>query len=197
MLTGEEIRRSFFAAWALFKGQPEGMRDFDLSVTGFWRSFLVYFLLLPPFFLSALAERKLIFENGRRLTGDYTDGLFFTSQAVGATVDWLLLPTVLLALARPLGIQRGYVPFVIARNWSSLVAAIAYTVPALLYLIGILSAGLMIFLTFVAMVVVLRYRYFIARVALDAPVGLAVGVVALDFLLSVMIGVMLSRITGI
>lgn len=197
MLTGEEIRRSFFAAWALFKGQSEGMRDFDLSVTGFWRSFLVFFLLLPPLLLSVLAERKLILEEGTRITSDYTDGVYFTSQFIGGAVDWILLPAILLAIARPLGIERGYVPFIIARNWSALVAAIPYALPALLYLAGVLSAALMIFLTFIAMMVVLRYRFMIARIALDAPVGLAIGIVALDFLLSVLIGVSMSRITGI
>lgn len=197
MLTSQEIRRSVAGAWALFKGQAEGMRAFDLTIEGFWRSFLVFFLLLPPFAISVLAEQKLSIEHLKDFAQTTSDGLYFLVQLLGFSTDWVLMPALLAAFARTLDIEKTYLPFIIARNWSSLIAVIPYTVPAALYLLGVISSGSMIFLSLVAMAVILRYRYMIARIALETSGALAVGIVALDFILSLLIGSAISRLTGI
>ncbi|NRG16113.1 hypothetical protein HPQ64_00250 [Rhizobiales bacterium] len=172
------------------------MRGFDLSLSGFWRSFLVIVLLVPPFLIAILAERKLILTNPELPAGEFNDAVYLLSQSIGFGLDWVILPVLLAFLARPLNLGQAYVPFIVARNWTTLIAVIPYTIPALLYAIGIISASAMLLLSFVAMLIVIRYRYMVARIALDATVGLAIGIVMLDFLISLVIGTAITRLTG-
>ena len=196
MLQGDEIRRSLSASWGLFMGRAESMQGFDLSLSGFWRSFLVIVLLVPPFLIAIVAERKLILANPEYPAGEFDDAIFLVSQSVGFGLDWVILPVLMAFLARPLHLGQAYVPFIIARNWTTLIAVIPYTLPALLYAVGIISASAMLLLSFVAMLIVIRYRYMVARIALDATVGLAIGIVMLDFLISLVIGTAITRLTG-
>lgn len=196
MLQGDEIRRSLSASWGLFLGRAESMQGFDLSLSGFWRSFLVIVLLVPPFLIAILAERKLILANPEFPHAEFNDAIYLVSQSIGFGLDWVILPVLLAFLARPLNLGQAYVPFIVARNWTTLIAVIPYTVPALLYAVGIISASAMLLLSFVAMLVVIRYRYMVARIALDATVGLAIGIVMLDFLISLVIGTAITRLTG-
>ena len=197
MLNADEIRRSLVGSWALLRGRPDGMNAFDLSVDGFWRSFQVFFLLLPPFVVSLLAERRLILSEIPVPSDEFPDGRFAVAQLFGFAIDWVMLPLLLAVLARPLAISHGYAAFIVARNWTSLIAVIPFTLPALLYLLDIVTAPVMIVLTLAAMAIVMHYRYQVARIALKAPVGLAIGVVVLDLLLSLLIGEVISRISGL
>jgi len=195
MISVPEVRSALQGSWLLFKNRPEGLRYFDMSINGFWRSFGAILPLAPLFVLTALAERKLIIEEAS-LDPQVLANTFWQAQITSYLIDWVTLPLVLAALAGPLGISKGYVPFVVARNWTSLLAAVFYVVPAVLFLLGIIPSGFLVLLSLAALVVIIRYRYIVTRMVLACPVSVAVGIVILDIVLSILIGELASRLWG-
>ncbi|WP_417687993.1 hypothetical protein [Roseibium sp.] len=197
MLSGLEISRALQGCWLLFRNRPEGMGYFDVSIEGFWRSFRVVFLLVPLFIISSMSERRLIIEETNILAENFPENAYWMAQFTSLGVDWIALPLLLAALSAPLGVSRGYVPFVIARNWSSLVVAAPYVIVGLLYLSGVIAPGIMVLLSLATLVVMIWYRYQVTRIALQAAVGTTIGVVVLDIILSLVIGEVAGRIFGV
>ncbi len=187
----DEIVRSLSAAWDLFVDRPGAMRGFDLSVDGFWRSFGAVVLVAPSYVLAVLAERRIAIETG---LSDQSGASFFVQNVLGLGIDWVALPLVLALLAQPLGIARHYPEFVVARNWGAVIAAVPFGAIGLLILVGLLGGELANLLMLASLFVVLRYTYLIARRALDASLGFAIGIVVFDFVLSLMIALTLDGI---
>jgi len=192
----DEIVRSIRGAWMLFLGRAEGMRLFDLGIDGFWRSFGALFLILPFFAVVALSEQALLAMDAESAGMPPPDGtLLWLSRTTSLLVGWLALPLILGSLARPLGIARTYVPFIIARNWSAVIAAIPVTVGAVLsYGVGAEIGGIV---TLAALFIVLRYNFMVARIALEASLGLAAAVTILDFLLGIVLNTGIDRLYGL
>jgi hypothetical protein len=196
MLSAGEIARALQGSWLLLWNRPEGMRAFDLSIDGFWRSFAVIVLLVPMFVISSLAERQLLIDETAFQADTFPAGTYWLAQFTSLGLDWIALPVLLAGLASPLGISRNYVPFIVARNWSSLLAAVPYVLVGLLYLAGLIAAGIMVLLSLVTLVIVIWYRFLIARIALQASISMALGVVVLDIVLSLLVGELAGRLWG-
>lgn len=194
MIGSSEIRAALEGSWMLLCNQSRGMVYFDQSTQGFWRSFLVIFLLAPVFLVSALAEKKLLISENVLLLETFPENAYWLAQFFSLGIDWVMLPLVLALIAGPIGISRQYVPYIVVRNWSSLLASLPYLATGLLYLTGIIPSGIMVLLSFTCLIVVLWYRFLIARIALQASVSLAIGVVFLDILLSLVIGELAGRL---
>ena len=191
MLDRDEIVRSLTGAWYLFFDRPDAMRYFDLSVEGFWRSFRAILLLLPAYILSTLAERVMTLAN-TPVGSEQTAGAFFLDSVVGLGLDWIALPILLALAARPLGIQRTYAAFIVARNWASVIALLPYGIIGLLVIIGVVDTGMANILMLVVLMLVLRYNFLVARRAMDAGIGFAVGIVVLDLAVSLTIALSLD-----
>ncbi|NVK36226.1 MAG: hypothetical protein HWE23_17210 [Rhodobacteraceae bacterium] len=197
MLSSAEIKRSLKGCWLLFKNQEEGLKLLDTSIEGFWRSFQVFFLLVVPMVIVGLGERKLRLSEVVQDPETFSDGTFWAAQAISLSVDWVTFPAVLMVLARPFGLSAGYVPFIVARNWSSLLIAIPYTVNSLFYLVGFTAPGIMVLFSLSVLVVAIWYRYAVTRMTLGSGVSLSVGIVVLDVVLSLIIGQILGRFFGL
>ena len=193
MLTREEITRSLTAAWDLFLDRPGAMRNFDVSVDGFWRSFAAVILVVPSYALAVLAEREMA--AAMDVAAPVQPGAAFVVQSVvGLGLDWVALPLILALVAQPLGIARRYGAFVVARNWGAVIAAVPFGVIGLLVVLGLVGAEFGSTLMFPALIVILRYTYLIARRSLDVSLGFAIGIVVLDFVVSLTIALALDGI---
>ncbi|MCK7614042.1 hypothetical protein [Roseibium sediminicola] len=193
MISLGEIRAALDGSWLLLRNRPEGMAFFDQSIQGFWRSFLVIGLLVPLLLVSGLAEKQFYFAENLYHPDAFPDSAFWFAQLAGFGIDWLALPLLLALVAVPIGISHRYVPFIVVRNWSSLLVSIPYMVTYLLFLLGLISTGITVLLSLTCLVVVIWYRYLVARIALQASVSLAIGVVVLDVVLTLLI----SQIVGL
>lgn len=194
MLGADEIRRSLAAAWGLLRGDPGAMAGFDTSFVGFWRSFLAIVLLIPVYVPYVLGERRLIAaEDPEAVAGV---AAFFVVRTLGLVVDWVAFPAVMALLARPLGLSARYPAYITAYNWTGVIAALFLAVPAILFGWGAIGPGAASLLTLVGLVLVLRYRYLVARIALDCSAGLAGGLVALDFVLALVLAELFGRLAG-
>jgi hypothetical protein len=196
MIVGNDARRSLVGAWRLFLNRREGLRDFDVTVEGFWRSFGAVVFVAPIFVLGVLAdERRALDAAGA--TGAVPEPAHLIEQTLALGIDWIALPIVLFLAAGPLGITRTYAGYIVVRNWSAVIAALPFGIVALLGLTGVIGDQLSAVLILAALVVVLRYNYIVARAALGASVGFAIGLVAFDFLLSLLIAEGVSRAFGV
>lgn len=186
------LRNNLAGAWALMLGRPEGLDLFDLSLDGFWRSFGAIFLIAPFAMLALLSQRLLMAANGdppAPLTGG---GL--SLQMVALLADWLIFPLLFAALARPLGLGARYVPFIVARNWASVIVAAMVAGAHALHVLGVLSSEIAPLVMFVAVALALRISYVIARTALAVSMGMALPIVVLDFLISLTVWSAVDRL---
>ncbi|WP_269586201.1 hypothetical protein [Roseibium sp. Sym1] len=191
-----EIRAALDGSWLLLRNRPEGMAFFDQSIQGFWRSFQVIFLLVPAFLVSGLAEKRFYFSENLYHPDAFPNDAFWFAQTVGLGIDWLALPLLLAVVAVPIGISNRYVPFIVVRNWTSLLASVPYLITYLLFLLGVISAGIAVLLSLTCLLVVIWYRFLVARIALQAPIGLSIGVVVLDVLLTLVISQLVGLMWG-
>lgn len=179
-----EAWQSLRGAASLLIGRPEGMRRFRLTVTGFWHSFGAILAVLPVFLAYLAAERAVSEAAG------HDEMLPGALRWFGLAVDWVDMPLAMLGLALLLGLNRTYVPFIVAYNWGSVIAYGLLCLPMLLLGTGLVSADLAAFSTLVLLGVVMRYRWFTARVALQVGAVTAFGIALFDLILSlVLIGV--------
>ncbi len=189
-----EIASALTGAWWLFLRRAEAMRFFDVSVDGFWRSFGAIWLVLPGYAVIALAVRRMTPDDPAAAAAPVA--VFVAALLVRLAVDWVALPLLLALVARPLGIAGRYVPFIVARNWATVLAVYLTAVASLIAAFPGLEeiGGVLMFAVFLLM---LRYFYLVARIALDAGIGLAVALVVVDFAVSTMIELAVSSVFGV
>lgn len=191
MLTRDEITRSLTGAWELFLDRPGAMRFFDVSVDGFWRSFAAVVLVVPTYALAVLADNQMSLAADPGLAPESGAG-FLLHNGVGLLLDWIALPLILALLARPLGIAHHYAEFVVARNWCAVIASAPFGIIGLLIVSGVVGTDFGSLLMLAALIAVLRYNYVIARRSLEASVGFAIGIVVLDFVVSLTLALSLD-----
>lgn len=194
MIGAREIEASLKGSWLLFLNREDGLKWFDLSVAGFWRSFLVLVLLLPLFWVTSVAEKQLILTETDLVPEDFQATAFWSARLVGLVLDWLALPVLLAAVARPLGIAAAYPAFIAVRNWTSLFVSIPYVLTACLYLAGVMPGGIMYLSWLCLLVMILWFRFQVTRMMLGPSVALALAIVILDFTLSIFIQTAVDRL---
>lgn len=187
MLTPREVLDAIVQSWRLFKGDRTALQAFDASYDGFWRSFTVIVALAPFYALVFVAELALVAEQGAGGAAVPAPA-FFLWKSAAALVDWIAFPAVVAVLAGSLNISGRYALLIVARNWTSILAVLPYALVSLLYAVGLMSTGGLIWSSVIVLVVLLRFRYQVFAAALGGPSGVVVGLVVLDFLLSVVIG---------
>lgn len=196
MLDRDEVARSLSGAWRLFLDRDDAMRFFDASLDGFWRSFTAIFLLIPAYALTALAEYRVIRSDAIADEG-FSNAAFVFDKAFALGLDWIALPIILAVLARPLAITRTYAAFIVARNWCAVIAVAPFGLIGLLFGLDVLGVDAANFLSLAALIVVLRYNFLIARRALGAATGFAIGIVVLDLVVSLSIAGLADSLAGI
>jgi len=197
MLTYAEISRSLDGTMQLLRGSRAGLDRLDVSLEGFWRSFLGILLVAPIYFMVVLAERRLTLEHSLALPEDFDDARFAAAKIFGLGLEWLVFPLVVAALARPLSVQRSYVPYMVAYNWSSVLATALLAPPTLLWALGLLGGEVALLSTLVLLAVVLRFRFLLAKVALGVDATTAGLLVALEFCLGLLVGKIVNALAGL
>lgn len=192
-----EVRRSIPAAWQLFFGRRAAMVDLDQSTDGFWRSFALIIYMAPFYLIVAEAFRRTPTPDSADAAAEVSVGAYFTVVLVRAVIDWFFVfPVFVAVLARVYKFSDRYVPLVVARNWSALVAIQFYAVPAILFLAGILPQSVFALSGPIALLLALWYQYNVVRTAGDLPISLCVGIVVIDVILNIFIVLVFERLTG-
>ncbi len=180
--SADEIGRSLSGSLKLVNKDAGGLDQFEVSLDGFWHSFAAI-LLTAPAFIVALAEHRL--RSGLALeAGLFSDiGLVF-SEIGGAILCWIAFPLALVAVLRPLGLGHRYLAYVVAYNWSAVVAAFVLAVPQAMHVLGLVPTGLSLLFGVAFGIIIVHTRWFIAKAALGVSGGMAALMVGLDLSLS-------------
>jgi hypothetical protein len=196
VLTREEIARSLTAAWQVFLDRPDAVDGFDVSIGGFWRSFRAIILVAPAYALSAVVEKQVMLA-GTVGQSEFDDGLFVIAKTLTLALDWVALPVLLALVATQLRLTGTYAAFVVVRNWASVIAILPFAAIALLYVLGIFDEEAANIASLTFLIVIFRYNYLIARRALSVGIGLAIGLVIVDFVLSFAIAAGVDTLMGL
>ncbi|SEQ61089.1 hypothetical protein SAMN05216548_10625 [Faunimonas pinastri] len=186
------LQNEIAGAWAVMNGRPEGLGRMDLSASGFWQSFLALVPILPFVILQFLGQWKL----GTTLdptpqplgVGDIAE------QLIETTIEWFVFPVVFASMARPFRLTAGFVPFIVARNWSTVITGAIFALPYALYGAGLIGPTFLPFLVLIAFGTTLRFSYLLTRVTLGVGPGVAIPIVILDVLVGVVSELLIDKI---
>ena len=186
------LRDNLTGGWQVMLGRSAGLGRLDTSIEGFWRSFAAGLLLIPFSVLSILSQH--LFYRNDSLPDSLTGGSNVL-YAFPLLLDWIAFPLAFALLAPTFGLAARYVPFIVARNWSSIVFAPFAVVVDILHLIGVLPSPALPLAALIATAIGLWFSYVVARTALAVSVAMAAPIVLLDFLISTIIWLAFDRLT--
>jgi len=178
MLSLAEIGHATYGAWRLARCDPNGMRYFDTSLAGFWRSLRVAVLAAP---FNGLLIYFSLTGTGVKIGGDWFHVL--AGETIGYVVGWTAFPLVMFYLSEAIGRREKYLGFIVAYNWATVVQLAIILPPAFIYWLGLLPHLPGALLLAAGNIALLLYEWFIIRTALLVPGLAAAGIVALDQIL--------------
>ncbi len=176
----KEIVGSVYGAWRLLCFDPDGMRWFDLSTGAFWRSFFAAVLVAPAYAV------MMVFDIAIRPETVEISRLAVV-ETLAYLIDWAAFPIVAIGLTRLLRLTQGYVPLIVAGNWSAVPMIAIYFPPVVLEGSGLAPLGIGGPLVLAATIFVIVYQWFVARCALQTTAGTAAAVVLVQILVSLFI----------
>ena len=179
IIAAEEIVRSLSATIDLLQRRRQSLQLFDASHSGVRRSFFAFLLLGPAFVTMLAAERAshgLLVPGGRLF-----DDLGLTADVLGRmAISMLTLPLIAFGLARLLSLRDRFPRFLVACNWSTVLAGSFLALPCYLYALDMATPELAQFygLAFVALFA--HLRWFVVHTALGVSGGLAALAIGCD-----------------
>tara|TARA_R110000796_G_scaffold16484_2_gene51269 strand:+ start:54266 stop:54841 length:576 start_codon:yes stop_codon:yes gene_type:complete len=178
MNMSSETLRALYGTWRIARGDANGLTFFDFSLNGFWRSFLAAIIVFPAF--AFLRWHDLL-----EAPEDFPVGRYMTVEVVAYVIKWLAFPVLMYQVMPILGRSERYIGFITVYNWSSVLQMAVYLVALLLgVLFPMLGPGGFVMVAVIAMLV---YGVYIARLTLSVPIPTASAIVMADFLLSMVI----------
>ncbi len=184
-LTKEEAATGIYGAWRLACHDRGGMRCFDTSLDGFWKSFYAALFAAPGFVFL-----KLLSLSG--LGAEFPLFRFLALQSVIYFISWFAFPLVVIYVTDALDRWERYFDFIVAFNWSNVLQMALLVVVTILVTAGVLPGALGMLATLVATLAIIYYEWFIAVTALQITGGQAAGVVAVD----IVIGILLNSVVA-
>ena len=173
-----ETLRALYGTWRIARGDANGLGFFEFSINGFWRSFFAAVIVFPAFAF-------LRWHDLGEAPQDFPVGRYMTVEVIAYVIKWVAFPLVMLHTLPMLGRAERYINFITVYNWSSVLQMGVYLV-ALTFgvLFPSLGAGGFVMVAVIAMLV---YGVYIARLTLSVPLPTASAIVMADFLLSMVI----------
>tara|TARA_R110002167_G_scaffold152038_2_gene345863 strand:+ start:97 stop:705 length:609 start_codon:yes stop_codon:yes gene_type:complete len=185
----EEIVRSIFAAWRIARFDAGAMRFFNLSLEGFWRSFIAAGLILPFYLVLVGLEFSHVAEQiesqlqpSQKAMLQVTLFGYASIELLNFAVRWAAWPLLMVPVTRFFKLDANYVPYIIAANWGAVLRFAVMFPIFLLFFFEVLPQQAIGALLVIAYISVLYYEYLLVRAGLQCDWITAAGVVALKFI---------------
>jgi hypothetical protein len=177
-----EVQAAVGGALRLAVGDRRGLKFFDASIDGFWRSFRAGLICYPLYLLLV----------GFRVTDAQWEmsgvAPILVVETIAYVISWVAFPLLILPVSRRFGRGDRFLPFMVAYNWAQIPQTVVFVLvglagatdlqpPSGAHLAGLLAA-----------IAALVYEWYIARVALAVTGTQAALVVIIDLLLSTVLG---------
>lgn len=172
-----EVTEALYGAWRLLRFDAGGMNWFDISITGFWRSFFAAVLVAPGYAVMmgiALAVRDEAVDPGRAIL----------VASIAYVLGWAAFPVVAMPLTRLLSLTHRYFHLVISTNWTSVPQMLIILPAVVVEASGVLPRGSGTLLTMAATLFALFYEWFVVRTALETTSSRATGIVIVQVIIN-------------
>ena len=172
MLSADETQASPNGAWRLMMGKADGLRLLDLSVDGFWNSFVAILVAVPALVVGWVG-----------IANEIGDPEAFSSRfglvmrlAVIDLGAWVLPLVALAAVGPKAGVGDRFVHYVVASNWAAAIIAWMMLPAALvrLFLPSTNQFAVLLSLVLFLVSMVLTWRMTTAAIGKGPAVGTAV-----------------------
>jgi hypothetical protein len=177
-----EVQLAVGGALRLACGDRRGLGFFDISIDGFWRSFRAALICYPLYLLLL----------GFRIAAPVWEASgvvpVLVVETIAFVIAWAAFPLMILPLSRWLDRENRFLPFMVAYNWSQIPQAVLFVLIGLDSASGLLPPSTVQVAGMLAVIAVLVYQWFIARVALAVSGAQATLVVVIDLLLGTTLG---------
>ncbi|MBM3513657.1 MAG: hypothetical protein FJX59_08075 [Alphaproteobacteria bacterium] len=180
MMSARQLASALYGVWLLLRWDAGGFNYIDRTFGGFWRSYLVAIALGPVYF----AHSIVAFQPSK--TGP-AFGLYMATESIAYVMSWTVFPFVMITVARSLDRDSRYFEYMVAYNWFQLAVGLVALPITILTDMQLIVPESGAFLNLVVLAAFFAYGTFIARTALDITAVTAVGVVFLDFILSLIV----------
>lgn len=184
----QEAGRSLSGLFYLILNRPEGLRLFDASPDGFWRSFGVFAWAWPVQCFLWTGIWRTLPDTKPQSAGEFFRFFFVSSSFdVAALVTPALL---LLAASRLFGLSGKYSQLVVVNNWFALLSAYVGFFPATLRYLAPVSEAANAFISLAVYAAVIWLYYRVIRVCLGGDVMVPIFIT----LMMVMAGLIISEL---
>ena len=190
MIPFREIVYGLYGGYRLCRLDPQGLAYMNASAAGFWRSFLSAVLIAPVYFIMVFLDLDL--------------------STVAASLPRMLLlescAYLILVFAYPLAMhyiseaidrRQQYFLYIVAYNWASVTRELLDLLADLVSATDVLPNAVAGTLEIAVNLFLLFILWFIARTALGVPRLVAVGLVALDFVISFVVSSIVNARLGV
>jgi hypothetical protein len=162
-----DIVRPLQGAWRLASLNPQGAEAFDVSASGFWRSFWAAAVAAPIFALLTMLERRMTEAAvGGMYQMDITFGSYYLHAAVTYVLIWPVFAFVAWYALKALRAERGFSAAVVAMNWTRVIAMAMRLPVTALGAVGALSPVFLMFALMATVGLVIYYQWFAVRAGL-------------------------------
>ncbi|HVG82583.1 MAG TPA: hypothetical protein VNB28_09910 [Methylomirabilota bacterium] len=180
MLSLREASYALFGAWRLAHFDLQGTTYFDRSPRGALRSFWVAAILLPAYVIMVLLH---LIERPAAIA----PAALVLVHGVAYLIGWTAYQVTVLWLARFMDREAECFGYIAMYNWSQLLIMLIVLPVSALRVGQMLPEGLTGLLELLVNLAVIAYLWFIARAGLQVGPFAAMGLVAVDLTLSMII----------
>ncbi|NKB19092.1 MAG: hypothetical protein GKS01_00980 [Alphaproteobacteria bacterium] len=180
MINFKETSRSIFGAWMLARFDADGLLLFENTVSAFWRSYWSAIFALPAYIALVMMRTP-----ETMITVGALPALII--QTSGYVVGWFAMPFVMLSVCRIIDREDQFCRYFAAYNWAALLQITLMLALTTLAKTGMLPPAFAGIVSVIAIIAILIYQGYIARVALMIPSMGALGVVLLDLMLGLVV----------
>lgn len=186
--TRAEAGRSLAGLFYMILGNRDGLRFFDSSPDGFWRSFGAFFWAWPAqcFLWTGIwrASPELRPETAAEVVG------FFAVSSGFDVVAWVLPALLLLPVCQVFGLSGKFTRLVVVNNWFGLLSAYIGFFPASLRYLTPVSDAASAFISLAVYAAVIWLYFRVIRICMEGDVMISVFIT----LLMVMSGLTISEL---
>ena len=177
-----EVQTAVGGALRLAVGDRRGLKFFDTSIDGFWRSFRAGMICYPLYLL--LVSFRVTAAQWE-MSGVVT---ILVVETIAFVISWVAYPLLILPVSRHLGREGRFLSFMVAYNWSQIPQTGLFVLVGLEGAAGLATPSAARSVSLLAVVATLVYEWYIARVALTVTGTQATLVVIVDLLLGTSLG---------
>lgn len=187
--TTSEVAAALRGAIRLARLDPRGLVYFDTSLGGFWRSFFAAVIVAPAYLLLTVLPRHQ--------SGEAASFHMIAVETISYVIGWLAFPCLMLLVVDLLNRRERYFDFMVPYNWVNIPQAGLLLLVEILDGTGLLPAPVYHLLLLFAFGSILIYQWFVARVGLSISGIAAVGMVLLNEVVDLSIGVITQSLLKI